>query len=180
MSGIIEEQLSALADGELPAREFALLWRRMATDPELRARWARYHLAGDALRRGLPEAVDAGFAARVAAAVAREGQDAREPWPRRFAGVAAAVAVAAVALLTLPSGESPSPDPAIVVPFTAEPAVADPSRFSNAAGFAWDRARPEVQAELDRYLLNHAEDAAPADATDDDVDGAPADDEGGR
>lgn len=160
MNRIIEEQLSALADDELDAREFPLLWRRVAGDGELRARWARQHLVGDALRGNLPPMVDTGFADRVAAAVGREGQEVADTaWPRRFAGAAAAVAVAAVALLTLPSGPAPGPDPAIVVPITANPQVADPSRFSNASGFSWDRARPEVQAELDRYLLDHAEDA---------------------
>ena len=87
MSHIIEEQLSALADGELPAEEFPLLWRRFRQDGELRARWSRLHLAGDALRDALPERVDTGFAARVAAAIAGEPDigvaraDASRAWP---------------------------------------------------------------------------------------------------
>ena len=159
MSDILNEQLSALADDELPRRELPLLWQRIATDPELAARWARYHLVGDALRGDLPDEVRPGFAARVARALADEpAPSAARQWGRQLAGVAAALAVAAVALTTLQVDRSAGPDQAVVVPVTANPQV-DPSRFATASGFQWESAQPDVQSELDRYLLNHADQA---------------------
>ena len=49
MSDLLNEQLSALMDGELPPEETALLLRRLEREPELAARLARYSAIGDAL-----------------------------------------------------------------------------------------------------------------------------------
>jgi negative regulator of sigma E activity len=174
MNDVINEQLSALADDELPRREFPLLWQRVARDPELTARWARYHLMRDALRGDLPGQVTPGVAAAVADALGGEALPAaaRAGWARRAAGPAVAAAVAVVALLTLQLEEPVGPDEALVVPVTANPQV-DAGRFATASGFQWDQAQPEVQSELDRYLLNHTDDAVSVD----DADELPADDE---
>ena len=68
---LLNEQLSALVDGELPPEETALLLRRLEREPQLRARLARYALAGDVLRG---ERLQAGprFAMSVAQALADE------------------------------------------------------------------------------------------------------------
>lgn len=160
MNDVINEQLSALADDELPRREFPLLWQRVARDPELTARWARYHLMRDALRGDLPNETAPTLGAAISAALADESPvaTARASWVRRAAGPAVAAAVAVVALMTLQVEEPVGPDEALVVPVTANPQV-DASRFATASGFQWDQAQPEVQTELDRYLLNHADDA---------------------
>jgi sigma-E factor negative regulatory protein RseA len=159
MSDTINEQLSAFADDELSRREFPLLWQRIAADPELCARWARYHLAGDALRGELPAELQPGLAGAVSRALAGEtAPAAARAWGRHLASVAAALAVAVVALSTLQVEPTADSDEAIVVPVTAAPQV-DPSRFATASGFQWESARPDVQTELDRYLLNHADQA---------------------
>ncbi len=160
MSDIIKEQLSALADDELPRGEFSLLWQRIARDPELTAQWARYHLMRDALRGDLPSHLAPGLGNAVATAIASDAPPlaARGRWARRAAGPAVAIAVAVVALLTLQVQEPAGPDEAYVVPVTENPQV-DAGRFATASGFQWDQAQPEVQSELDRYLLNHADDA---------------------
>lgn len=164
MSDVINEQLSALADDELPRREFPLLWERVVRDPELTARWARYHLMRDALRGDLPSHTALGVGKAVATALAGEAPAvARTGWIRRAAGPAVAAAVAVVALLTLQIDESAGPDEALVVPVTANP-LGDTNRFATASGFQWDQAQPEVQNELDRYLLNHVDDAVSTDA----------------
>lgn len=173
MSDVINEQLSALADDELPRGEFPLLWQRIARDPELTAKWARYHLMRDALRGNLPSHVAPGLGTSVVAALddAPPVVAVRARWARRAAGGAVAAAVAVVALFTLQIQEPVGPDEALVVPVTANPQV-DAGRFATASGFQWDEAQPEVQTELDRYLLNHADDAVSADVV---VEDAPGD-----
>ncbi len=176
MSDLINEQLSALADDELPRGEFPLLWQRVAQDPELTARWARYHLMRDALRGDLPEQVASGLGNTLATSLADEPSRVTKPagWVRRAAGPALAATVAAVALLTLQVEQPAGPEEALVVPVTANPQV-DAGRFATASGFQWDQAQPEVQTELDRYLLNHTDDAVSTemDAENQSVDGAP-------
>jgi sigma-E factor negative regulatory protein RseA len=55
------EQLSALADGELPSQQVQALVTASKTDPELLTTWASYHAIGDALRAHASDA----YAARV-------------------------------------------------------------------------------------------------------------------
>ena len=111
MSDLLNEQLSALMDGELPPEETALLLRRLEREPQLAARLARYSAIGDVLRgdRAQPSA---GFAARVSAAVAREPAPVVRPAVARAGGlrrrirpvmgfsVAAAVGALAVVLVS--------------------------------------------------------------------------------
>lgn len=160
MNDMINEQLSALADNELPRREFPLLWQRVARDPALTAKWARYHLMRDALRGDLPNETMPALGAAISTALADEAPVSvvRASWVRRAAGPAVAAVVAVVALMTLQVEEPVGPDEALVVPITANPQV-DAGRFATASGFQWDQAQPEVQTELDRYLLNHVDDA---------------------
>ncbi|MFN2300887.1 MAG: sigma-E factor negative regulatory protein [Gammaproteobacteria bacterium] len=160
MSDRIYEQLSAFADDELPAGEAPLLWRRMAAEPTLRARWGRYHLYGDALRDGLPLELDHGFAARVAATLTNEPVPApsvRNPWPRRMGGLAVAASVMVAALVTLRVDEPVAPaNELVVTPVTANPQARGAS-FASTQGLQWERARPEVQQELNDYLLTHGD-----------------------
>jgi len=71
---VVESQLSAMFDGELPAAECELLSRRIDRDERLRARWSRYALIGAAMRSEPVATAPSGFAARVSAAL-----DAAEP-----------------------------------------------------------------------------------------------------
>jgi negative regulator of sigma E activity len=81
MSERLNEQLSALLDGELPAGEAELLLARLQRDPALRATLARYTLSGDAIRVSSLQAApqvepvaSSGFAARLSAAIEAEEQ----------------------------------------------------------------------------------------------------------
>ncbi len=117
MSNKIEEQLSALMDGELPEVEFDLYLRRMMTDDDLRERWGRYQLSSAAMRRDLPSAVDLGLAQRIAMAVEQEArgqQSARHSsrrsswnWQRPAAGFSVAASVAAIAVLGVKLSSEP-------------------------------------------------------------------------
>ncbi len=113
MSELLNEQLSALLDGELPPEETALLLRRLGRETDLAGRLTRYRLCGDVLRgeRSQPRA---DFTLRVSAAIAAEPAllaprgAARRPvaarWLRPLVGVAVAASVAVVAVLVLRLG----------------------------------------------------------------------------
>ncbi len=72
MTRFIDEQLSALLDGELPAEQESLLLRRLGREPGSRETLARYGLIGEMLRD--PGAGSSGLAIskRVSAALAAE------------------------------------------------------------------------------------------------------------
>src|SRR4051794_16731183 len=111
MNEQIHEQISALMDGELERDETRFLLKRLPGDRELSARWSRYHIARQALRRQDISALTPGFADAVMAKL-DEVQPAVRPhgvgnWLRWGAGgaIAASVAVAAL-VVTRPAGES--------------------------------------------------------------------------
>ncbi len=157
MSEKINEQISALVDGELDQSEQDLLLRRMLKDDTLRDRLARYQVASDALRGEFPGRIDPAFHHRVAAAL----ED--EPLPestvtgtggsrmlRPFAGVALAASVAVVAVVSLQNIRSDQPDAAPVVA-AAPPA---PQDYIRAEGVPVPVAPGNS---LDAYLVNHNE-----------------------
>lgn len=67
-----QDTISALVDGELDSEGLAEAIRTCCTNTEAAGAWQRFHLIGDALRDDLPPHLDAGFASRVASAVALE------------------------------------------------------------------------------------------------------------
>ncbi len=103
------QQLSALMDGDLAADEARFLLRRLQHDHELAGRWERWQLCGDVLRGQGRAPAPAGFADRVARAIAAESSSvttaaplAQASRPRnllaRWGGGALAASVALVAL----------------------------------------------------------------------------------
>lgn len=155
MTDCLNEQLSALLDGELPPTEAELLLRRLERDGTLRATLARYTLAGDALRVGTLEAgrapevtASAGFAARISAAVLADEQRqatvratqaapvrpvtpvrarrTRLRWLRPLGGMAVAATVAGVAVMVLQRDPGSAAAPATVAAVVPVPAVSAP------------------------------------------------------
>lgn len=117
MNQQINEQLSALMDGELERDESRFLLKRLATDQELPLRWGRYHVVRQALRRQETIGLAPGFAESVMARLDLEpAVHARGTagWLRWGAGgaIAASVAVAAL-VLTRPAGEPGSATPTL-------------------------------------------------------------------
>ncbi|WP_299341832.1 sigma-E factor negative regulatory protein [uncultured Pseudoxanthomonas sp.] len=103
------QQLSALMDGELIADEARFLLRRLQHDHELAGCWERWQLCGDVLRGRGRAPAPAGFAGRVAQAIAAETAPAAASAPQsmptrprgllaRWGGGALAASVALVAL----------------------------------------------------------------------------------
>lgn len=116
MSEDIKEQLSALMDGELSRDERAFLLRRLDHDAELKATWARYHLARDVLthRPGASPTID--LTDRIMGALAAEDAAPRaaasksQRWrPWIGAALAASVAMMAVISITPRSGLDDAP-----------------------------------------------------------------------
>ena len=100
------QQLSALMDGDLPPDQARFLLRRMEHDTELTGCWERWQLCGDALRGHAQAPAPAGFADRIALAIAaepmRSAANGASPRTRsnlaRWGGGALAASVAAIAL----------------------------------------------------------------------------------
>ncbi|HLW74045.1 MAG TPA: sigma-E factor negative regulatory protein [Gammaproteobacteria bacterium] len=107
MTQKLREQISALADQALPEGEHELLLRRFAVEKSLRLHWERYHLIGEAMRKGLPPVDTRGFADRVMTAISQESQPEQKSaglgdrFMRGLAGVAVAATVAVVAITGL-------------------------------------------------------------------------------
>lgn len=109
------ENLSAAMDGELPREELRFLLRRLDHDASMQRTWARYHVAGESLRRQLPAVASVDFASRVMAAIEGEHATAKAPrrdWLRLSLGGAIAAGVAVAALMvsqpTAPDTEHPA------------------------------------------------------------------------
>lgn len=103
------QQLSALMDGDLPADEARFLLRRLQHDHELAGCWERWQLCGDVLRGQGHAPAPAGFAERVAQAIAAGSSSVTTATPQaqaarprnllaRWGGGALAASVALVAL----------------------------------------------------------------------------------
>lgn len=156
----MEEQVSALLDGELPDAEAPMVVRRMARDGSLKNAALRYSLIGDALRDELPAGHVADLVGRVreelreepapgpAAAVPRSNQ-----WRRYAGGFAVAASVALVALVALPGRQELAPPPTISATEIASPSadrgINVQPMYTRTAGGGPDR--------LTRYYVNHSE-----------------------
>ena len=104
------ELLSALKDGELNEQDATELLGNISNDAELRQRWQRYHLIGDALRNNLPPTFSHDLASRISTALQNEptilsptslqtrAKKARE---KTFIGYGVAASVAIVGFLTV-------------------------------------------------------------------------------
>jgi sigma-E factor negative regulatory protein RseA len=154
----MNEELSALVDGESSELERERALRALRNDPAMKATWERYHLVSTAIRRELHMMVSPSVADRVQARLQDEQPERIGVWtrtPRLFkaaAGLAIAASVAVVAVLNLAPIQSSITGPLAKSSPTQKPAssVAD--------------ARPtpsEQQRALNPYLVRHGE-VAPA------------------
>ena len=171
MTDRLREQVSALADDSLLEGEHELLVRRFAADRSLRLCWERYHLIGEAMRKGLPQVDTRGFADRVMAALGAEpvrAEPARSGMlavlGKAVAGMAVAASVAAVAVIGLRhdaghSNQNMAAAPSEIVPATAQFNVT-PAAYGTVSNATWNGNTPDVQAQLGNYLINHNDMAA--------------------
>ena len=167
MTEKLREQVSALADDELPENEHELLVRRFAVEKHLCVRWERYHLIGEAMRKSLPHVDMRGFADRIMQALGEQSAEKtnrarRSPTVRVMASLTAAVCVAVVALAAVRFGNGQRH--AGLTPSEIVPAVS--AIHTTRVGYrlmdtaAWNGNTPEVQAELNNYIISHNEASA--------------------
>ena len=159
MTNNINEQLSTLVDDELANQDAVL--EQVAADPELKARWSRYHLIRDVITGHMPEPPLGGIAQRVSQALEDEPAILAPLHKRRRAprvpfilkqvgGLAIAATVSAVAVLTVQyTQQETSTAPTELA--TASPS-AEVRYVSDSSGL--DTA---VQSKLSGYLVNHNE-----------------------
>jgi sigma-E factor negative regulatory protein RseA len=149
-------------DGELSDELVATSIIAVASNPDMKAKWERYHLIAGVIRG---EGVRPGYrriAQRVwerldgeptiaAPSVSSDGSSSR---PGSFVGIGLAAAAAFFAVLAVPQlfdqGRAPLP---------AAPPVAlasPPQQFLiGGSGQRWHVDKPELQHKLDRFLVNH-------------------------
>jgi sigma-E factor negative regulatory protein RseA len=111
MNEMLDSQLSAMFDDELPAAECELLARRLSRDESLQERWRQYAVIGAAIRGEKGLALQINLAAKIHNVVAAEPTpassyavraDGRGPIGRRvWQGIAAAAMVASVAAASI-------------------------------------------------------------------------------
>ncbi|WP_290647709.1 sigma-E factor negative regulatory protein [Aquisalimonas sp.] len=160
------QQVSALADEELPQSELDLLVRQCSRSDDIAERLGRYAIIREALHRNLPAQVDPGLAHRIACALEDEPTHQRpmtvrsRRWTRPMAGVAVAASVALVAIAIWPE-QSPSPEQQPIqtasVP-AADQAAGQPVRTEN---IQWDRLDSDIQARLEEYAVTPGERVEP-------------------
>jgi len=167
MSDTINEQISALVDGELPDAERELLQRRLETDEDLQGTWQRYHLIRDAMREDLPEFIsrtsDTTYIQHNDVLQDEGGAPASVSVLQRFARPAAGFAIAAsVAMLAvfgvLYNNDSLSPQqatPRIAASQPQQPAPL-PDNYLVVPRTGWKSARPAVVSHLNGYLVDHS------------------------
>jgi negative regulator of sigma E activity len=166
MNRTIEEQLSALLDGELPAEEEALLLKRLGRDSAHRETLARYSLIGDFLRGNIADPAALGVGERVRAALDDEQayRSAEQPlgWSglrRGIAGIGIAATIAVIALISL-NGldelQSPTPQSIAQSQVTFEQSRDEDFSYTVPSSDGVRRA-VITPARLTGYLVSHSE-----------------------
>jgi sigma-E factor negative regulatory protein RseA len=177
MNEMLDSQLSAMFDDELPAAECELLARRLSRDEALQGRWRHYAVIGAALRRESNVALDMDLAVRVRSAIAAEpalsgtqvehnrtrGVAARRAW-QALGGIAVAAGVAAMSIFWLRS-QTLVETPPVVAQATPVSATPMDNALNEADTYvvpATADSRPIVpSAELANYVVAHSEYSAP-------------------
>jgi negative regulator of sigma E activity len=158
----IDEQLSALSDGELERGPARFLLRRVENDAGLTQRFERYQLIRACLRREYKsfdsDSFCAGVMAQIDAEAAPQTTRARSPWVNRVLGGAIAAGVAAAALFAT-SVQAPAPAPEIATRTMSQPPADSGLRFNLAAQPVAAHATTILQPadpRLEAYLVRHS------------------------
>ena len=162
MSEKTREHISSLMDGEVSAETGRFLLRRLGSDADLSATWARYHLVRDCLRHDDGKLYGDDLCQRVNRALQDEPVARAWPgrrWLRPVAGGAIAAAVALVAVLAVDPGQRAAPESNAGL-VRAEPAASfiGPEGLngwpeSRAASFGG--APSAANGRINHYLLRH-------------------------
>jgi sigma-E factor negative regulatory protein RseA len=170
MNDEINEQLSALMDGELPSEEIESVLLAFKAKEQVRRCWATYHLARDSMRGHLIEAPLYDLAGQISRALENEpltpvkqyrkadvSQQLYFKW-RYPASLALAASLSAITVLGIQAlASKPFASESQIV--AASPQVA--SSFEAASvlenNHPWAVLDPGVEERLNTYLVNHTE-----------------------
>jgi sigma-E factor negative regulatory protein RseA len=170
MNDEINEQLSALMDGELPSEEIESVLLAFKSKEQVRRCWATYHLARDSMRGHLIEAPLYDLAGQISRALENEplmpvkqyrkadvSQQLYSKW-RYPASLALAASLSAITVLGIQALASKPLAPESQIA-TASSQVA--SSFEAASvlenNHPWAVLDPGVEERLNTYLVNHTE-----------------------
>ena len=175
-----DEKLSAMVDDEVYAEELSATLASLSNDEALRQRWSRYHLIGDAIRgeTTIPEAISIADRVReqlvdepalFSPAASRANKPTwRSQWVQYVAGAAVAASVTMMAVLVAPNFITPEQSGSVTVakvaPSTPTPSLEVPiehyyteKSYVAQSGTRWNLGKPEVEAKLNGFLVNHKE-----------------------
>lgn len=160
MNSETKEHLSSLMDGEISRETGLFLVRRLGSDEELSATWARYHLVRDCLRHHEGSLAASSLQGRVSRALDRESavrsaSPARARWLKPAAGLAVAASVALMAIVAVsPEREAvvPGATEAATAPAFTSPQSLTPAPMSQQASLAGQRGGDHP---MNAYLLRH-------------------------
>ena len=164
MSEKSREHISSLMDGEVSAETGRFLLRRMGSDDELCATWARYHLVRDCLRHPEDRRYDSELCRRVNRALRDEPPASAgfaasmRGWLRPVAGGAIAATVALMAVMAVGPARSPAPAAPVGDVARAEPTASfvTPSGLGRMPASLAVSARGSVADDrINHYLLRH-------------------------
>ncbi len=167
MNDKLHEELSAFMDDETPAAR--RLAERLSRDPELQARWSRYHLIRDAMTEHLTYA-EFDIASRVSAVLENEPTvlAPRRRWhlplrarrvARQMAGLAIAATVSAVTVMTVQQQRGTDAPAPVVAQVAGDDRLAMRSPPARVVQFVPENRQlnPAVRSKLSNYLVNHNE-----------------------
>jgi sigma-E factor negative regulatory protein RseA len=166
MTEKLREQISALADNELPDGEHELLARRFALEKYLSSCWERYHLIGEAMRKALPQVDTRGFADRIMEVLdgeiktaSKSNQKTINYFSKTAAGLTVAVGVAVIAIFGLRHNGTRVQTvnaPSEIVPQEST-IQSTPTSYDMLSNANWNGNAPEVREELSNFVINHNE-----------------------
>lgn len=158
MSKETREHISCLMDGEVSREASRFLVRRLGSDIELSATWARYHLVRDCLRNQDGGIAQEDLGSRVSRAL--ENEEVATPrlavsrWLRPVAGAAIAASVALVAVMAVGPGAVPVQQaPGDIADNSATQPFSSPQGYSHQA--ATQPASLVSAEKMNSYLLRH-------------------------
>ena len=164
MSKDTREHLSALVDGEISSDTSRFLVKRLGSDVELRATWARYHLVRDCLRHQEGEIAHDDLCARISKAIENEQVEMQKPpvsrrWLKPVGGMAIAASVALMAISTVGPGIQGTPfstgdvaEESPVEQFTSPQSL---TRAPASSQVSLSNGRSQNDRAMDAYLLRH-------------------------
>jgi sigma-E factor negative regulatory protein RseA len=157
MSKETREHISSLMDGEISREASRFLVRRLGTDEELCATWARYHVVRDCLRDHDGGIAQGDLCSRVRKVLDEEDsvqmpRRSASRWFKPVAGAAIAASVALMAVMAVDPGESVGDIvPANVSGNTVAESFNSPQGISASAVVS----RTVSSQKMDSYLLRH-------------------------